>query len=56
MLEIKAQNPNQLNWKDRHPSDYTFSKIDVSQFLSKKNGSKKTIKKATGKQGSLFNI
>ena len=29
-------NPNLLTWKDRNPSDYTFHKIDVSQFLKKK--------------------
>ena len=56
MLEIKANSPNQLTWKDRHPGDYSFSKIDVSQFLSKQNGSKKTVKEATEKQGILLDI
>ena len=41
MLEIKAQNTNQLTWKDKNPSDYTFHKIDVSQFLKKKPIEKK---------------
>jgi hypothetical protein len=38
MLEIKGQRPNELTWEDKHPSNYEFHKIDVSQFLPKKKG------------------
>ena len=27
--------PNQLSWKDKNPSDYSFHRIDVDQFLPK---------------------
>lgn len=40
MLEIKEQRPNQLTWKERHPSTYSFKKINIAQFLNSKQTSK----------------
>jgi hypothetical protein len=36
VIENKSNRYNQLSWEERHPSDYSFKKIDVSQFLTPK--------------------
>jgi hypothetical protein len=50
MLEIKGQRPNQLTWKDRNPSNYSFTKIDVAQFLPNKSSTKKIANRNNGKK------